>query len=161
MTTMNPSVITYSQTRTYGPKPIAGWGKGALIRAKVRHDDNCRNGHNSFAVTGEVYIPGKRDVEACGCMHDEIAQHFPELAHVIKWHLCSTDGPMHYVANSLYWAGQTKWEKPNLANFRSTAIWPDATEHDMLTVTPEILSARLPALMEEFQAAVESLGFTY
>lgn len=160
-TTMNPSKITYSQTRIFGPKPIAGWGKGALIRAKVRHDDDCRNGHNSFAVTGEIYIPGKRYVEACGGLHDEIAQHFPELAPVLKWHLCGTDGPMHYVANSLYWAGKTKWEKPNLVNFRSTAIWLDATEQDILTVTPEILNARLPALMEGFQAAVESLGFTY
>lgn len=94
-------------------------------------------------------------------IHDDIAKHFPELAPLLRWHLCSTDSPMHYVANALYWAGKTKWEKPNLENFRSCAIWPDATEQDMLAATEESLSARLPALMAEFRAAVESLGLTY
>lgn len=75
-----------------------------LIRVFVRFDDNCRNGHNSFSITGETYIPGKRDVEMCGCIHDEIAAHFPELAHLIQWHLVSSDSPMHYVANTLYHA---------------------------------------------------------
>jgi hypothetical protein len=37
--------------------------------------------------------------------HDEVVKHFPELAPFIKWHLCSSDGPMHYVANTLYHAG--------------------------------------------------------
>lgn len=49
----------------------------------------------------------KRWVEdSGGCIHDEVAKHFPELAHLIKWHLSSTDGPMHYVANTVYWAEQ-------------------------------------------------------
>ncbi len=32
-----------------------------------------------------------------------IAQHFPELAQYLKWHLVSTGQPMHYIANAKYW----------------------------------------------------------
>jgi hypothetical protein len=39
-----------------------------------------------------------------GCIHEDIAKHFPELMPYIKWHLTSTDGPMHYLANTLYHA---------------------------------------------------------
>lgn len=65
------------------------------LTVTIRHDDPYRNGHNSFAITGETE-------DSFGCIHDEIAATFPELAHLIKWHLCSTDGPMHYVANTLW-----------------------------------------------------------
>lgn len=80
------------------------YGPRHKIRVQIRFDDNCKNGHNSFSVTGDIYRPGARDVDACGCLHDEIAKHFPELAHLIKWHLVSTDGPMHYIANATYHA---------------------------------------------------------
>jgi len=99
-----PSILTKKQVKTYGPRSISGWGTNALIRAEVRYDDECRNGHNTFAITGDIYIPGRRDIEAGGCLHKEIAEHFPELAPYIKWHLCSSDGPMHYVANAVYHA---------------------------------------------------------
>lgn len=39
-------------------------------------------------------------------MHDEIREHFPELAPFIKWHLMSTDEPLHYVANTVYHADE-------------------------------------------------------
>jgi len=77
------------------------------IFVEVRHDNCCGNGHNSFSITGSVYKHGRRTDRACimgGCIHDVIEKHFPELSHLIKWHLCSTDGPMHYIANTLYHA---------------------------------------------------------
>lgn len=101
-----PSILTKKQIRIFGPKPISGWGPGALIKAKVRFDDECGNGHNTFSITGDIYIPGRRDIEAGGCLHKEIAEHFPELAPFIKWHLCSTDGPLHYIANTVYHADE-------------------------------------------------------
>lgn len=164
---MNTTILTKHQTRTYGPRPISGYGKGALIRAKVCYDDECGNGHNTFAITGEIYIPGRRDIEAGGCLHDEIAKAFPELAPFIKWHLCSSDGPMHYVENALYWAGKRGWcdgkagSPPNLDHARNAAIWPEATDEQIANVTKEQLKERLPALLSEFRAAVESLGFVF
>ena len=42
------------------------------------------------------------------------------------------------------------------------AIWPEATDEELTAPDlKERLEARLPALLEEFQAAVESLGFTW
>ena len=107
---MSTSVLTRKQVKKFGPKPISGWGKDATITAEVRYDDECCNGYNSFAITGEIRRPNRSDCEACGCLHDEIRSHFPELAPFIKWHLMSSDEPMHYVANTLYWLGyDTRW----------------------------------------------------
>lgn len=169
------SVLTRKQTKTYGPKPITGWGKNALIKAKVRYDDECGNGHNSFAITDEIYIPGKRDCEACGMLHEEIVKSFPELQPFLKWHLVSSDEPMHYVANTLYWLGyDTKWCKgekndpPNMAYARDTAVWPDMPEEYLQTSgkytreqVADVLKARLTSVQTDFKAAVESLGFTF
>jgi hypothetical protein len=99
------SKLTKQQYKSFGPRPIKGYGKGAAIWAHVRYDDECGNGHNSFGITGTVLVPHQRDIAAGGCLHDEIAKAFPELAKYIKWHLCSSDGPMHYVANTRYFAG--------------------------------------------------------
>lgn len=52
----------------------------------------------------DVPAPGKWEVVSCGCLHAAIAQTFPELAGLIKWHLVDDDGtPMHYLANGDYW----------------------------------------------------------
>jgi len=52
----------------------------------------------------------------------------------------------------------------DFAAARSCAIWPDATDEQLSQEPAELralLAARLPALMAEFRAAVESLGFVY
>jgi hypothetical protein len=74
------------------------------ITAELRFDDECKNGHETFAVTADIREDGRE--YAGGCCHDEIAKHFPEWAPLIKWHLCSTDGPMHYLANTTYHADE-------------------------------------------------------
>lgn len=82
---------------------------GDTYRATVTicHDDNCKNGRPTFAVTmdGRVRRAGRTIGEFGGAAHDVIAERFPELAPLLIWHLCSTDGPMHYVANTVYLAG--------------------------------------------------------
>lgn len=82
--------------------------RGETLTVEMRFDDTHRNGHQTFAITATLrkdavrgdagFIPG-------GCLHDDIARVFPELAPLIRWHLTSTDGPMHYVANAVYLAG--------------------------------------------------------
>lgn len=83
-------------------------GTRASVTVNVRHDDECGNGHNTFSITVDVYESGKPRTDAnmimCGCCHDIVRDHFPDLYHLVKWHLTSTDGPLHYVANTLYHA---------------------------------------------------------
>jgi hypothetical protein len=195
-------------------------GQRNLIVATVRFDDQCKNGHSSFSITAVLYElrdDGLVGVIASGCLHDGVREHLPELAPYLKWHLCSTEGPMHYVANTVYHAGdrdhhglrkgevkqlrdgQTHlpaWilddvpfekkhvdslDKPapitleyrpwcrvgegkdrDLAAARSCAIWPDATDEELIAPgLEERLQARLPGLLAEFRAAMESLGFEY
>ena len=78
------------------------------IYVTIRYDDECGNGHNSFAITGSIYNSdtSKSDkyYETGGCIHDEIIKHFPEFEKYIKWHLCNSDSPIHYIANTVYHA---------------------------------------------------------
>jgi hypothetical protein len=86
------------------PYSAPGFKAGSTITVEVRFDDDCKNGHQSFAITGHVQEPRTRDWAMGGCIHEAIAESFPELAPLIKWHLFSEDGPMHYVANTCYHA---------------------------------------------------------
>lgn len=87
-------------------RPIEGYGADATLQVEIRFDDEFKNGQNSFAITAEVRIPRRHDIGARGCLHTEIAEVFPELSHLIRWHLVSTDGPMHYIANTVYHADE-------------------------------------------------------
>lgn len=96
--------------------------QGALfVRPEIRFDDTCNNGRHSFAVTGTITEAGRGEVGG-GCCHDEIVKAFPELAPLVKWHLFDSNDPMHYVANTLYHAGDRdchglrKGEKRQLRN---------------------------------------------
>jgi len=96
-----------NQTWVSESRPVKGYGTMGRMTVNVRFDDQCRNGHNTFSITAEVTTNESRrrhDIAAGGCLHDEIEEVFPELSPLIKWHLCSTDGPMHYVENTIYHA---------------------------------------------------------
>lgn len=77
------------------------------MHVNIRFDDECRNGHNSFSITCDIVEwrkDGWHDLGG-GAAHEAIAKVFPELEPLIKWHLTSSDGPMHYISNTLYHAG--------------------------------------------------------
>lgn len=100
------SVLTKNQTKTFD-KVYTEAGTTYHIKATVRYDDQCGNGHNTFSITGEIDRKAKngRWVDDCGgCIHEEIAKRFPALAPFIKWHLVSSDQPMYYIENTLYHA---------------------------------------------------------
>lgn len=116
------SKLTKSQEKTE-VTTYTNDGRTYKMKVKIRHDDCCGNGHNSFAITCDIYERRGNDTwidVGGGAAHEEIAKHFPHLAPFIKWHLTSTDGPMHYVANSMYHAsdkdcwGLRKGEKKQL-----------------------------------------------
>lgn len=100
------SVLTKSQSKTFGPRKYIEGGRRYRITADVRYDDRCGNGRNTFSITGHIdRFNGRRWVEdAGGCIHDDIAKHFPGLGSLLKWHLCGSDGPPHYIANTTYHA---------------------------------------------------------
>jgi hypothetical protein len=182
-----PTKRVREQVRTFGPAPISGrYGAGAMITATVRFDDRCGNGCNTFSITADVTTPesrAQRDIVAGGCLHVDIVTVFPDLAPLIKWHLCSTDGPLHYVENTMFWLGRrgyTRWDNeragrkftrndpPNFEHAKKSAVWLDMPEGFVLTgtsvsnaIVEEALADRLPALLAEFRAAIESLGMVW
>jgi hypothetical protein len=115
-----PSVLTKQQVKKERAEYLDDQGRECVIVAELRYDDECGNGHNTFSITAEVFDRHERiphEVKAitksgksvwrgsCGCCHEDIAKHFPHLDRFIKWHLTSADGPMHYIANTVYLAG--------------------------------------------------------
>lgn len=136
-------------------------GEKVLMHAEIRFDDECHNGHNSFAITGHGWYDHfkARDWDFGGCCHEMIAEVFPELEPLIQWHLVSSDGPMHYIANTLYHAS-----KRDLSAARATANWPEATDEQLCLPEPELkalLEERLPPLLAKFRADVEGAGFLW
>lgn len=106
-------------------------GKKVLMHAKIRFDDQHGNGSNEFALTGHGWYGyfKARDWDFGGSCHDEIAQVFPELAHLAKWHGKSVKNPMH-LTNALYFAGDRdhwglrKGEKRQLRDGRTgEPVW--------------------------------------
>jgi hypothetical protein len=99
------SVLVKYQHKNYKKTWKDTTGQKWTITAQVRHDDQCGNGHNSFAITGNIFKGGEDYIG--GCIHKDIAEHFPELAPFIRFHLYNTEGgPMHYLANTIYLAGE-------------------------------------------------------
>lgn len=107
-------------------------GRDYRITAELRFDDQCKNGHETFSITGDIDEKdnrGRYREYSGGCIHDEITKRFPEFEHLIKWHLVSTDGPMHYLANTIYLAGDRdhwgllKGEKRQIKRGGITPCW--------------------------------------
>jgi len=162
-TSLPASVLTTKQVITLPWKSYSNRSAICRIRVEIRYDDACGNGHNSFGITGETQESrgGRWCDHSCGMLHGDIERHFPELAPLLKWHLCSSDGPMHYVANTRYHIEQKQFDFA-----RATAIWPEATDEFLTALLAEgkldaMLKIRLPTLMDQFKAAVESLGMVY
>ena len=170
------SILIKSQKRILGPIPFPSYGRGYRITAEIRYDDQCGNGHNSFAVTGDICRPcGK--IEACGCLHDEIAQAFPDLAPLLKWHLCSSDGPMHYMENAMYWAGFRGFcdgklgDPPNMEHLKSTIVFGAAPGDPSEEIFEDFakdekclagfLEARKDGLIGAFHDAIVGFGFKF
>ncbi len=103
----------------------------------LKFGDECNNGHNTFSLT----VEGK---DFGGCCHDAIKETWPEFAHLIGWHLCSTDGPLHYIANTVYHA-----DNGDLQFARNSAIANVATIGQLRD--KDWLAARLPALLQNFE----------
>lgn len=90
--------LTYKITKTVNKETIT---------VKISLDDECNNGHQDFSITGDIYEAGKPKTDryhiTSGCIHEDIAKHFPEFQIFIDLHLCDYNGvPMHACANMRY-----------------------------------------------------------
>ena len=79
--------------------------KGALIHYELRFDNELGNKRSSFAVTASLSNVREQDAGSIGCNHEALAEAFPELAHLARWHMAGTDGPWGYVGNTIFLAG--------------------------------------------------------
>ena len=126
--------------------------KNYEIKVKIEYNDKCDNWHNYFSITWNIMEDWKFYI--WWCIHEEIEKHFPEFKKYIKWHLMSSEWPIHYIANTTYWANQG-----NLEYARGSAIWLDASLEDLKNTSK--LKARLPWLIEEFKKDIEGLWFIF
>jgi hypothetical protein len=153
--------------KTFEKRFVEG-GESKRIVATACYDDECHNGHNSFAITAEIV--GPNGWESCGCLHEDIAKHFPELEKYICWHLVSDDSPMHYLANAKYWAGFCGYcdgkpkGPPNMDYLKITIVYGAIKEDyavDVATLDSVQLQnwllIRLPELQNEFAKAMKEL----
>lgn len=164
-------------------KTYTSHGRTYRITATFGIDYNFARQNNQapyFSITcmiEEKQVNGRWRDEGGGADHKAIVKHFPELAYVIKWHLVSPEGPMHYVANAQYWweqaKGISKWERrpydPNpLEAFKNTTVWGAVPTDDEFQLTQpdttwefsilQYLGDRLPALLASFEADMRELG---
>jgi hypothetical protein len=120
-------------------------GRECRISATLEFDDSNNNGHETFSITGTISEQrgGVFLEQASGCIHDEIAEHFPELQHLIKWHLTSTDGPMHYIDNTCYFAGDLDFNglaKDELVQIRDGKTGEPCWEHVAISPNGEAVA---------------------
>lgn len=98
--------------------------EGNDLYIKIRLNDECKNGHQDFSITGNIYEAGKKQIDkyfiAGGCIHEDILAVRPDLKIFVDLHLCDYSGvPMHAVANGFYHLTEGfNTEKPNTPEFK-------------------------------------------
>ena len=216
------------RSEPYGPRDY----RRQLV-AYIRWDDSCRNGHNSFFSRVISVLDGAKvtarnlyDSEDCAASVGALPRVPAHIYALARWNNCSSDGPMHYLANTCYLAGDRdchglrKGERRQIVNGRTgepawrlafvderdgtvmenapptyvdghmppaapraayvpwerigegkareldaarrVAIWPEATDEEL--TAPDLrekLIARLPGLLVQFRAELETYGIPW
>lgn len=81
--------------------------EGNTLIIEIRLDDECKNGHQDFAITGSGFQKGKPMTDRYhiygGCCHDEIIAARPDLKIFVDLHLSDYEGiPMYAAENGFY-----------------------------------------------------------
>lgn len=80
---------------------------GNTMRIKIRLNDECKNGHQDFAITADIWQKGKPQIDKWqimgGSCHDVILKARPDLKIFVDLHLCDYKGiPTYAVENGFY-----------------------------------------------------------
>lgn len=133
----------------------------AVIRIQLA--DDCRNGHEHFSITADIYDKTPRGWRESGggCCHEHILKLRPALAPFVVLHLSDQDGiPVHAIANGIYWI--------NGAAAVPTKYGPDQTPAecariaaDHLRATPEEIATMVATVRTEAELSewLETHGF--
>lgn len=138
-----------------------------------------------FFITGSiderVGLKGWSE-DSGGCIHDEIAKHFPELKPLIQFHLWGQDGiPMHYVENAVYWwKGWKHFSKTHIEDYKKFTEKQAAEENykifnDHICLFPnevksipedentlrEWLKARQPRIQQHFLETMQKFNIEF
>lgn len=142
-----------------------------------------------FSMTVDIYEKKKNNhwyESGGGAAYDVVRKHFPELAHLIKWHLVGDDGtPRHYEANAIYHLELhhkvSKWDiqrkEPSLEHFKSTVVFgalesdsiepltaplmEEAKREEIAKRVKEWCRSRLPALAAKMREELTAAGVPY
>ncbi len=96
---MKTNNLKYHETR------VQAKGQKLRVDVSLSLNDECKNGHQDFAITANLYErSGSRWRDAGGgCCHEEILKAFPEFKIFVDLHLCDYLGnPMYADANGFY-----------------------------------------------------------
>lgn len=113
--------MSYPNTTVYAEatleKPLPDRYK-IIVSAKLYQLGGNQRPH--FSVTAEMHNMRRRGdnrIESCGCLHDDVLEHFPALAPVVALHLADDNGvPMYAVANGAYWLGYGRYKDATFAD---------------------------------------------
>lgn len=97
--TKNTTAVKTSNSLIF--KTSKSIGNRERLTVKIRLNDECGNGHQDFAITADHYKNNRLD--SWGCLHEMIAEHFPEFKPFINLHGRDfTGAPTYAIENSYY-----------------------------------------------------------
>lgn len=96
---MKKSILVKSQVKTFRKKIVPSYNE---LVVKVSFDDHCGNGHNTFNISAEIHRKGEY---FDGADRRLVGRHFPELRGLNGWCGMTSEGPLYYIGNTTYIAG--------------------------------------------------------
>lgn len=127
---------------------------GANFQIKIRLNDECKNGHQDFSITGTFWEFGKPHTDKYmttgGCCHDEILRVRPDLKLFVDLHLSTANGvPMYAIENGFFHLKNGEQRGKSAKDITMEYLRVTEKEFDLLATAEDKIY---------FQALIEKLG---